>query len=108
MIGGSFESQKIGDLSAILIDNMPLWVQMHKTPNKQITLMKNFEDKIKLLCEKTIKENVTNISGVPSWMLLFLNKIIQKTKLKNIKEVWPNLEVFFHGGVNFNPYKKYI
>ena len=105
MIGGSFETKNTGDLSAILINNMPPWAQLHKTPSKKITLMKNFEEKIKLICSKTISENITNISGVPSWMLLLLNKIIKDNKVKNIKEIWPNLEVFFHGGISFTPYK---
>tara|TARA_B100001750_G_C15494488_1_gene593302 strand:- start:639 stop:2132 length:1494 start_codon:yes stop_codon:yes gene_type:complete len=105
MIGGSFVEKNIGDLSAILIDNMPPWAQLHKTPNKKITLLNNFEEKIKLICEKTYNENVTNIAGVPSWMLLLLNKMVETNNSKNIKEIWPNLEVFFHGGVSFKPYK---
>lgn len=93
-----------GDLSAILIDNMPLWASFSSTPNTEISLMSNWEEKMKAIVETTIKENVTSLAGVPSWMLVVLNKVLEATESTNLLEVWPDLEVYFHGGVNFDPY----
>lgn len=93
-----------GDLSAILIQNTPLWAEMFRTPPKSIALMDNWEDKIDKLAEYTMNQNITSISGVPSWMLIFLKRVLELKGAKDIKEVWPNLELFMHGGVNFAPY----
>ncbi|MCZ2248582.1 MAG: GH3 auxin-responsive promoter family protein [Bacteroidia bacterium] len=95
-----------GDLSAVIVQNLPLLAEFARTPSPEITLMDDWHMKIEKLAEATISENVTSILGVPSWMLLLLKYILQKTNKKNIGEVWPNLEVFFHGGINFNPYVK--
>lgn len=108
-LGGSkenyFEHQTIyGDLSAILIDNMPLWASFKSTPNTEISLMSDWEEKMKAIVDTTIKENVTSLAGVPSWMLVVLQKILDKTGANNLLEIWPDLEVYFHGGVNFAPY----
>lgn len=93
-----------GDLSAIIIQNLPLLAEVVRTPSIEIALMNEWESKIEKLAQSTINENVTSIAGVPSWQLLLLKHILQKTGKSNIHEIWPNLEVFFHGGVNFSPY----
>lgn len=95
-----------GDLSAIIIDNLPLWVQFFRAPEKEIALMENWEHKIERMAQSAIKENVTSISGVPSWTLVLFNRILEITGAKNIKEVWPNLELYMHGGVSFKPFEK--
>jgi hypothetical protein len=94
-----------GDLSAIILQNLPILAEWARTPSLDIALMDNWEEKIEKICEETIPENVTSLAGVPSWILLILKNIIEKTKANSISEVWPNIEVFFHGGVNFFPYK---
>ena len=94
-----------GDLSAILIDNLPIWAEMISTPNNQISLIDKWDEKINAVVKNTINEDVTSLAGVPSWMLTLLNHVLLETNKKNISEIWPNLEVYFHGGVNFNPYK---
>jgi hypothetical protein len=93
-----------GDLSAVIVQNLPFLAELARTPNSEITLMEGWNEKIEKLAEATINENVTSLAGVPSWMLILLRYILQKKHVKNIHEVWPNLEVYFHGGVNFNPY----
>lgn len=111
MMGGS--SQTIdpdnntyhGDLSSIIIKNLPFWAEIRRTPDRETALMKDFEAKLERMAEVCSKGNVTSISGVPSWNLILLNKILDRTGKKDIKEIWPNLEVFFHGGVAFTPYK---
>ena len=95
-----------GDLSAILIDNLPIWAEMISTPNNKISLMNKWDKKIKAIIANTIDENVTSLAGVPSWMLTLLNNVLIETKKSNISHVWGNLEVYFHGGVNFSPYKQ--
>lgn len=112
-MGGSHKISEInnelyydGDLSAILMHNLPFWAEFCRVPNMEIALMHEWESKIEKMANATIKSDVTNLSGVPSWVLLLIKNILDKTKKTNILEVWPNLEVFFHGGVNFNPYKK--
>ncbi len=99
------ESYLVGDLSAILMQNLPFWAELKRTPNLSIALMDEWESKIEKMARVTSQENVTNISGVPSWMLLLLRRILEITGKNHIHEVWPNLEVFFHGGVSFLPYR---
>jgi hypothetical protein len=111
ILGGSHEPSlsedaKDGDLSAIIMDNLPFWVNIHRTPNKDIALLNDFEEKIEQMAEISSKENVTNIAGVPSWMLVLFKKILEKTGAKHIHEVWPNLELYMHGGVSFTPYRE--
>ena len=108
VMGGSGEIQEVsnssfyeGDLSAILMTNLPFWAQFKRTPSLTIALMDEWESKLELIAESTIDHDVTSISGVPSWMLVLLKKILHKSGKKNLLEVWPNLEVFFHGGVGF-------
>ncbi len=94
-----------GDLSAILIENVPLWSDFIRTPSVEIALIEEFEEKIDKIIEATLSLNVTSFAGVPSWYLVLFKKILEVTGKKHILEVWPNMEVFFHGGVNFSPYR---
>ncbi|WP_121667913.1 GH3 auxin-responsive promoter family protein [Mesonia aquimarina] len=108
-LGGSKELYRengtaFGDLSAILIDNMPFWATYSSTPNNEISLMSDFEKKMQAVVNQTIKEKVTSIAGVPSWMLVLLNRVLETTHKASLLEVWPDLEVYFHGGVSFEPY----
>jgi hypothetical protein len=95
-----------GDLSAILIDNMPVWAEFSSTPSSRVSLMSDWEKKLPAIINETINENVTSLAGVPSWMLVLLNKTLEETGKGNILDIWPNAEVYFHGGVNFEPYKE--
>lgn len=108
-LGGSKELYKengtaFGDLSAILIDNMPFWAEFSSTPSNEVSLMGNWETKMQAIVDETIKEKVTSLAGVPSWMLVLLNNVLQTTGKTNLFEIWPSLEVYFHGGVSFEPY----
>lgn len=94
-----------GDLSAILIENMPIWAEFSSTPSSKISLMSEWETKMSAIIKETINENVTSFAGVPSWMLVLMNKVLEETGKTNLMEVWPNLEVYFHGGVSFDPYR---
>jgi hypothetical protein len=94
-----------GDVSAVILSNLPFWAQLARTPKLEIALMSEWEKKIEKMARITIEENVTNISGVPTWSILLLQKILRITGKKHIHEVWPNLEVFIHGAVSFEPYK---
>ena len=94
-----------GDLSAILIDNLPVWAELISTPNNEISLMDKWDEKIKAIIEGTLQEDVRSLAGVPSWMLTLLNKLLETTGKKYIDEIWKNLEVYFHGGVSFKPYR---
>jgi len=109
-LGGSSEvyhdnGSHFGDLSAIIIENMPFWADFSSAPSQEVALMSDWETKMDAIIDETITENITSLAGVPSWMLVLLNRILEKTGKENILEVWPNLEVYFHGGVNFNPYR---
>lgn len=95
-----------GDLSAILIDNMPIWAEFSSTPSSSISLMGDWESKMPAIIKETINENVTSLAGVPSWMMVLLNKTLEQTGKQNMLEIWPNAEVYFHGGVNFDPYRE--
>ena len=108
-LGGSKKLYKenetvFGDLSAILIDNMPFWAEYSSTPNNEVSLMADWEVKMQAIVDQTIQENVTSLAGVPSWMLVLLNNVLESTGKTDLFEIWPNLEVYFHGGVNFDPY----
>jgi hypothetical protein len=95
-----------GDLSAILIENMPIWAEFSSTPSSKISLMSEWETKLTAIINETSNENVTSFAGVPSWMLVLLNRIMTETGKENLMELWPNLEVYFHGGVSFEPYRE--
>jgi hypothetical protein len=108
-LGGSKSTYKengtiYGDLSAILIENMPIWADFSSTPSKKTTLLADWELKMPAIIQESINENVTSLAGVPSWMLSLLNKVLDYTNKQYINEIWPNLEVYFHGGVSFSPY----
>ncbi|MFB9056196.1 GH3 auxin-responsive promoter family protein [Mariniflexile ostreae] len=108
-LGGSQELYKengtiFGDLSAILIDNMPFWAEYSSTPSNKVSLMSNWEHKMQAIVNETINENVTSLAGVPSWMLVLLNNVLESTDQTSLHDIWPNLEVYFHGGVSFSPY----
>lgn len=96
----------VGDLSAILIENINPLVNLVRVPSKKIALMDEWEAKIEAIANDTIHKNVTNLSGVPSWFLVLIKHILEKTGKTYLEEVWPNLEVFFHGGVAFTPYRE--
>lgn len=111
IVGGSHQINHLaqnsyyGDLSAVMMNNMPFIAHFLATPSMDIALLPNWENKMKKMIDSTYRENVTNISGVPSWTLLLLRGILEKTKARSILEVWPNLELYVHGGVNFEPYR---
>ena len=95
-----------GDLSAILIDNMPIWAEFSSTPSSKISLMGDWETKLPAIINETMNENVTSLAGVPSWMMVLLQKTLETTGKSNLLELWPNAEVYYHGGVSFEPYKE--
>jgi len=111
ILGGSAEinyfntDSYFGDLSAIILKNMPWWAELRRTPSKEIALMSEWEEKIEKLAHSTIKEDVYILAGVPSWTLVLCKRILEITGKKHLREVWPNLELFMHGGVSFEPYK---
>jgi len=110
-LGGSSQiyennNTSFGDLSAILIENMPMWAEFSSTPSNKVSLMNEWESKLTAIINETKNENVTSFAGVPSWMLVLLNRILSETGNTNLMELWPNLEVYFHGGVNFEPYRE--
>ncbi len=111
VIGGSqqissFENNLYyGDLSAVIIDNLPVWSHLLRTPSKNVALLPKWEEKLEKMTEQTINENVTSITGVPSWTLVLLKRILEKTGKKNISQIWPEFELFIHGGVSFAPYR---
>lgn len=94
-----------GDLSAILIDNLPLWAELGSTPSNKISLMNEWTEKMKAIVKETKNENVTSLLGVPSWLMVLLNNVLQDTGKNNLLELWPNAEVYFHGGISFEPYR---
>ncbi len=94
-----------GDISAILMQNLPFWAQLIRTPELSIALMENWEEKIEKMAAATLVENVTSISGVPTWTLVLAKRILEMTGKDNLMEVWPNLELFIHGAVSFTPYQ---
>ncbi len=113
ILGGSFANEvkvdtnaKIGDLSANLIANINPLVNLVRVPNKKVALLEDWNVKLPALVEASRKQNITNISGVPSWFLSVLKEVLKKEGAQTIHEVWPNLEVFFHGGISFKPYSE--
>ncbi len=109
-LGGSRELYRntnsyFGDLSAIIIDNLPFWAELSSTPSQKVSLMSEWESKMKAIIDESINENVTSLAGVPSWMLVLLQNVLKETKKETIFDIWPSIEVYFHGGVSFRPYK---
>lgn len=111
IIGGSAQINQLstdsyfGDLSAIIVKNLPFWAEIRRTPSKEIALMSEWESKIEKMARSTINEDVLIIAGVPSWTMVLAKKVLEISGKSNLKEVWPNLELFMHGGVSFEPYK---
>ncbi len=112
-VGGSYRvneydptsTSHYGDVSAVIMQNLPPWAEFIRTPSLEVALMDNWEEKIEKLARETAKVDVTQIAGVPTWTVLLLQHIVELEKKSSILEVWPNLEVFFHGAVAFKPYK---
>lgn len=96
----------VGDLSAILIENINPLANLIRVPSKEIALLSDFEEKMERIARSTISRNITNISGVPSWMMAVIKRVLEITGAHSLDEVWPNLEIFFHGGVSFAPYRE--
>ncbi|WP_304342938.1 GH3 auxin-responsive promoter family protein [Chryseobacterium koreense] len=110
-LGGSSElyenfNTKFGDLSAIMIENLPFWVEITTTPSKKVSLMSEWESKLKAIISEVKNEDVGSLTGVPSWMMVLLQRTLAETGYSTISELWPNLEVFFHGGISFKPYRE--
>lgn len=100
-----FGKSSYGDLSAVLLKNSPIWVEIRRVPKRKIALLPNFEQKVDIICKNALNYNVSNFSGVPSWNIVLFRKILDYTGKRNLKEIWPNLELFMHGGINFEPYR---
>ena len=113
-IGGSHrinrlnEHSRCGDISAVMVENLPVFYELMRTPSKEVALMSEWEPKIEAMAEEIMREDVTAIAGVPTWTLVLINRIFEKLGIKerNLLEVWPNLELFLTGGVSFQPYRK--
>ncbi|NCI45106.1 GH3 auxin-responsive promoter family protein [Sediminibacterium sp. WSJ-3] len=112
VIGGSHQISRLnediqyGDLSAVLLQNTPVWASWIRTPELSIALMDEWESKIERLARSTIEEDVTSVSGVPTWTMILMKRILEITGKRTIKDVWPNLELYIHGGVSFLPYRE--
>ena len=116
ILGGSFANEippgevakgtKIGDLSATLIDRIPFGAGLFRVPDKRTALLSDWSVKLPRIAEKSLHEDITNISGVPSWFLTVIRKVLELSGKERITDVWPNLEVFFHGGISFEPYRE--
>jgi len=112
ILGGSHQLNKFssesyyGDLSAVMMQNMPFWAQFFRTPDLNIAIMENWDDKLEKMANATIHDDVTSISGVPTWTLMLAERVLELTGKRTLKEVWPNLELYVHGGVSFTPYRQ--
>lgn len=111
IIGGSHKVNELapntyyGDLSAVMMNNLPFIANYLATPSMDIALMENWEEKLDKMVSHTLTEDVTNISGVPTWTMILIKRILQQSGKANLREVWPNLELYVHGGINFEPYR---
>jgi len=114
VVGGSHqvynldEDIQYGDLSAVLMQNTPFWGHWIRTPELRIALLDEWESKIEQLAKNTVNENVTSLAGVPTWTIILIKRILEISGKKTLKEVWPNLELYMHGGVSFTPYREQI
>jgi hypothetical protein len=114
VVGGSHQVHAInediqyGDLSAVLMQNTPFWGHWIRTPELSIALLDEWESKIEKLAQNTISENVTSLAGVPTWTIVLIKRILEISGKKTLKEVWPNLELYIHGGVSFTPYREQL
>lgn len=111
VMGGSHQVNQLaegsfyGDVSAVMMQNMPMAARFIRTPDLSIALMDDWEEKIEKMAEATLKQNVTHIAGVPTWTIVLIRRLFEKTGVENIREIWPNLELYIHGGVSFEPYR---
>jgi hypothetical protein len=112
MMGGSTQVNKLnenaqfGDVSAVLMRNMPLLAHLIKTPSLKVTLIEDYEEKIEMMARETMKRNITHIMGVPTWTVVLIKRIFELTGKDNLADIWPNLELYIHGGVSFTPYRE--
>lgn len=112
IIGGSTQintltnDTSIGDLSAFIVENLPWWTEIRRTPKRKIALMDNWEEKLEQMARATIHDNICIVAGLPSWTLVLFQRVLDISGKENIHEVWPNLELYIHGGMNIEPYKK--
>jgi hypothetical protein len=111
-IGGTFQESTetkgifYGDVSAVVTQQLPAWAQRLRAPSLEVAMLAKWEEKIERMAQETIRQNITSLLGVPTWMIVLLQRILEITGKKHIKEVWRNLEVFFHGAVSFQPYRQ--
>ena len=112
IIGGSTQintqtnNTSIGDLSAFIVENLPWWTEIRRTPKRKIALMDNWEEKLDQMAHATLNDNICIVAGLPSWTLVLFQRVLDISGKKNIHEVWPNLELYIHGGMNIDPYRK--
>lgn len=112
VMGGSHQVNNMspnifyGDLSAVLMQNLPFWVHFIRTPDLSIALLSDWEEKIEKMARQTMQEDVTSISGVPTWTLVLIERLFELSGKKDLKDIWPNLELYIHGGVSFTPYRE--
>ncbi len=111
VLGGSHQVHqfndhcKYGDLSAVLMQNLPIWAEAKRVPDLSIALMDNWEEKIELMAKATVNQDITNILGVPTWTVILIKRLFEMTGKDNLADIWPNLELYVHGGVSFTPYR---
>ena len=98
---------RYGDVSAVMMENLPVFYELLRTPSKEVALMANWEEKIEAMANEAMYEDVTSIAGVPTWTMVLINHMFDKLGLqaRNLREIWPNLELYMHGGVSFEPYR---
>lgn len=112
IVGGSHQLNKFdnesyyGDLSAVMMQNLPFWAHFFRTPDLSIAIMDNWDEKLEKMALATVNDDVTNISGVPTWTLMLIQKLFDITGATDLKQIWPNLELYIHGGVSFTPYRE--
>ena len=112
IIGGSTQintktnNTSIGDLSTFIVENLPWWTEIRRTPKRKIALMDNWEEKLDQMANATLNDNICIVAGLPSWTLVLFQRVLDISGKKNIHEVWPNLELYIHGGMNIDPYRK--
>ncbi|MFA6879805.1 MAG: GH3 auxin-responsive promoter family protein, partial [Bacteroidales bacterium] len=112
-LGGSVKPDEMGngkslygDLSAVMLKNTPAIVEFARAPKRKTALIADFNEKVEKICKQCSKQNITSFSGVPSWNLILLNKVLEYNHKENLLELWPNLELFMHGGIGFEPYRE--
>lgn len=104
-VNASHDGTRHGDVSAIIVDNLPFWIDRYRLPGKEVHLVESWEDKIEVMANEVIHQDIASFSGVPSWLLILMQRVLEISGAQNLKEIWPKLELFMHGGVRFDPYK---